>query len=167
MSQLLAIRKESCLERQMAKQRSETQGLGGGRRPTKVEGEGERRMLGVSQKGVASTGGEAKSRDLKLDAPSLGLSKKPTKEPQKRKMQQLCSSYKRLDVTRQLHQLRGMCSPFSHLGSGLDSRPWRGLRQEVVAEEEPDFKLQGERGRAQMITGYKSGVFILFKRWNF
>ena len=28
MSQLLAIRKESCLERQMTKQRSETQGLG-------------------------------------------------------------------------------------------------------------------------------------------
>ena len=79
-----------------------------------------------------------------MDAPSLGLSKKPTEEPQKRKMPQLCSSYKKADVTRQLNQLHGMCSPFSYLESGLDPRPWRGLKQELVAEEGPHFKLQGE-----------------------
>lgn len=166
MSQLPAIRKEFWPERQMTEQRSETQELGEVGGPCSWRGRGGGRS-GVSQKGAASTGGKAKSRELKLDASSLVLSKKATKGPQKRKKQQLCNRYKSPDATRRLHQLHQMCPSPSHLGSVLDPRPWGAWERSQLTEEEPDLKLQGEWGRAQILTGYKSGVFILLRRWNF
>lgn len=81
MSQLPAIRKKFWPERQMTEQRSETQELGEVGGPCSWRGRGGGRS-GVSQKGAASTGGKAKLRELKLDASSLVLSKKATKEPQ-------------------------------------------------------------------------------------
>lgn len=50
MSQLLAIRKESCLERQMTKQRSETQGLGEAGGPHSWRGRGNGGGLGSARR---------------------------------------------------------------------------------------------------------------------
>lgn len=166
MSQLPAIRKEFWPERQMTEQRSETQELREVGGPCSWRGRGGGRS-GVSQRGAASTGGRAKSRELELGASSLGPSKKATEEPQKRKKRQLCNRYRSPDAARQLHQLHQTRPSPSHLGSGLDPRPWGAWERSQLTEEEPDLNLQGERGRAQILTGYESGVFILLRRWNF
>lgn len=144
MSQLLAIRKESCLERQMTKQRSETQGLGEAGGPHTWRGKGNGGGLGSARREWPAQVGKPSQEIWSWMLPAWGSPRDLPKSLRRERCSNYVAATKRLDVTRQLNQLHGMCSPFHHLESGLDPRPWRGLRQELVAEEEPDFKLQGK-----------------------